>query len=111
MKESLLNRERAWNIFFIVSGVFEACLERNEPIPAAQLHYLPYHPLTKCVLYIYEMECSIRYAVNHATKIQDDDAIMTLGPYAQALKAIMATANYERERDYKAQENEVLETG
>lgn len=84
-----------WHRLFEVTGF--KIRNMDAPIDQGELHYLPFHPVTKTCLYIMQMESPIRYALNKATISQDESYLSSLGPLAYALKSIVMHSNKERD--------------
>ena len=69
----------------------------DAPIDHAQLHYLPFHPVTNTCIYLMSMESPIRYALSRCSILQDESELKNLGPLAFALKSIVMHSNKERD--------------
>ena len=65
----------------------------NVEISPNILENTPNDPIVQMVLFIYSMETSLPNEINLASIMRNQDAVITLGPYAFALGEINNAAN------------------
>ena len=65
----------------------------NHEILADTLENSPTDPIVQTLLYIYSMETFLPQEINHASINRNQDAVITLGPFAFALGEINNASN------------------
>lgn len=92
LDELLYNYQTAWQLVFMVNKI------KNFDSPMTQeiLQNKPDHPVVQTVLYIYSMETILPQAIERASKLKDESALPTLGPYVLVLVHILSGANRGR---------------
>ena len=68
----------------------------NAEISPNILENTPNDPIVHMILFIYSMETSLPQEINLASIMRNQDAVITLGPYAFALGEINNAANQTR---------------
>lgn len=92
LDELLYNYQTAWQLIFLVSKIKNMDMALTGDI----LQDKPEHPVVQTIIYIYSMETILPSSIERASRIKDENALATLGPYVLALVHILSGANRER---------------
>ena len=92
LDELLYNYQTAWQLIFMVGKVKNFDMALTKDI----LQNKPEHPVVQTILYINSMETILPQSIEKATRIKDESALPTLGPYVLALVHILSGANRAR---------------
>lgn len=94
METVLEQRAITWQLLCKVSEFSDGNM--SEPIKEEELNDAE-NPLVKTILYISQMECSIRYALQDATSLKEKEYLKDLGPFAFVLGKILEGFSKKRE--------------
>jgi len=89
MAWAIQTRQKSWQILFNLAGMTSENMDT--PLERTLFHQQPYHPLSKLIIYIFNMETSIRSSLINASI--DDYLIQNLGPFSYLLQNIESFAN------------------
>ena len=68
----------------------------NQEIQSTTLENSPNDPVVQTILFIYSMETFLPQEINQASIMRNQDAVITLGPFAFALGEINNASNQKR---------------
>ena len=83
--------------------IFDHFIHDDQSIPlTGKMLHDPNAEIVCALLYIYSMETFVYSTLNTATRDHDESKIMTLGPFAAGLGAVLAGAEGKREKDLES---------